>query len=89
MDNYKLTIISQMIMRDVKEMFEEMSEWVSDCCLMQTQKIFIYILTKMLKWIWFRQINLATGYQRPRGFGSGKLALQRATNDHVDLVQIN
>jgi hypothetical protein len=36
MDNYKFTIISQMIMRDVEEMFEEMSEWVSDCCLMQT-----------------------------------------------------
>jgi hypothetical protein len=35
-----------MIMRDVKEMFEEMSEWVSDCCLMQTQKFFIYILAR-------------------------------------------
>jgi hypothetical protein len=35
-----------MIMRDVEEMFEEMSEWVSDCCLMQTQKMFIYILAR-------------------------------------------
>ena len=26
-------------MRDVEEIFEEMSEWVSDFCLMQTQKI--------------------------------------------------
>jgi hypothetical protein len=32
MDNYKFTIISQMIMRDVEEIFEEMSEWVSDFC---------------------------------------------------------
>jgi hypothetical protein len=45
--------------------------------------------TKMVKWIWFRQISLATGYQRPHGFGSDKLALQRATNDHMDLVQTN
>ena len=40
-------------------------------------------------WIWFRQLSLATGYQRPQGFGSDKLALQRATNDHMDLVQTN
>jgi hypothetical protein len=69
MDNYKLTIISQMILRDVEEMFDEMSE--------------------MFKWIWLRQISLVTGYQRPHGFGSDKLALQRATNDHMDLVQTN
>jgi len=24
--------------------------------------------TKMVKWIWFRQTSLATGYQRPHGF---------------------